>query len=167
MIVTPRTKEQSLDLQVDALRKAGCEKVYREVVSGAKAERPVLDALLRELRAGDVLVIWKLDRLGRSLRHLVELAGTLLAKRIGLKRLNDPIDMSLSNTYKGKSLTLKDTEDSRSLLGLSDSIRWPNGVGLRVFQPERPCSLGLKQAPLSESFGKAPRWYGLRFPLMR
>ncbi len=86
------TREQSFDLQIDALRKAGCEKVYQEVVSGANAERPVLDALLRDLRPGDVLVIWKLDRLGRSLRHLVDLAGTLLEQDVGLKSLNDPID---------------------------------------------------------------------------
>jgi DNA invertase Pin-like site-specific DNA recombinase len=86
------TREQSFDLQIDALRKVGCEKLYQEVVSGAKAERPVLDALLRELRPGDVLVIWKLDRLGRSLRHLVELAGNLLEREVGLRSLNDPID---------------------------------------------------------------------------
>ena len=86
------TREQSFDLQVDALRKAGCEKVLHEVVSGANAERPVLDALLADLRPGDVLVIWKLDRLGRSLRHLVELAGTLMERDVGLRSLNDPID---------------------------------------------------------------------------
>jgi DNA invertase Pin-like site-specific DNA recombinase len=86
------TREQSLDLQVDALRRAGCDKVYQEVVSGAKAERPVLDALLADLRPGDVLVFWKLDRLGRSLRHLVELANTLLEKGVGLKSLNDLVD---------------------------------------------------------------------------
>jgi DNA invertase Pin-like site-specific DNA recombinase len=86
------TREQSFNLQVDALRKAGCEKVLQEVVSGAKAERPVLDALLADLRPGDVLVIWKLDRLGRSLRHLVELAGTLMERNVGLRSLNDPID---------------------------------------------------------------------------
>jgi len=62
------------------------------VVSGANAERPVLDALLADLRPGDVLVIWKLDRLGRSLRHLVELAGTLMERDVGLRSLNDPID---------------------------------------------------------------------------
>ena len=90
------TKEQSFDLQIDALRSAGCKKIYREVVSGAKAERPVLNGLLQELRAGDVLVIWKLDRLGRSIRHLVELAGTLLEQDIGLKSLNDPIDTTTS-----------------------------------------------------------------------
>ena len=86
------TREQSFDLQIDALRKAGCEKVFQELAGGAKAERPVLKALLADLRPGDVLVIWKLDRLGRSLRHLVALAGTLLEQNVGLRSLNDPID---------------------------------------------------------------------------
>ena len=90
------TKDQSLDLQVDALRRVGCAKVYTEVVSGAKARRPVLEALLAELRPGDVLTSWKLDRLGRSLRHLVELAGALLEKEVGLKSLNDPLDTTTS-----------------------------------------------------------------------
>jgi DNA invertase Pin-like site-specific DNA recombinase len=90
------TKDQSLDLQVDALRRVGCAKVYTEVASGAKARRPVLEALLAELRPGDVLTIWKLDRLGRSLRHLVELAGALLEKEVGLKSLNDPLDTTTS-----------------------------------------------------------------------
>jgi DNA invertase Pin-like site-specific DNA recombinase len=90
------TKDQSLDLQVDALRRAGCAKVYEEVAGGARTHRPVLDALLAELRPGDVLVIWKLDRLGRSLRHLVDLAGVLLEQGVGLKSLNDPIDTTTS-----------------------------------------------------------------------
>ena len=86
------TKEQSFDLQLDALRKAGCKKIYQETVSGAKAARVQLDLMLDNLRAGDVLVIWKLDRLGRSLRHLVELIHGLMEKGVGLKSLNDPID---------------------------------------------------------------------------
>ena len=86
------TKDQSFDLQVDALQKAECEEVFREVASGAKTERPVLDDLLSRLRAGDVLVIWKLDRLGRSLKHLVTLATELMERKIGLISLNDPID---------------------------------------------------------------------------
>jgi DNA invertase Pin-like site-specific DNA recombinase len=76
-----------LDLQVDALRRAGCGKIYQEVVSGAKADRPVLDALLADLRQGDVLVIWKLDRLGRDLRHLVNTVHDLTARGVGLKVL--------------------------------------------------------------------------------
>ncbi len=86
------TKEQSFNLQVDALKKAGCECTYREVASGAKTARPVLDELLMRLRAGDVLVIWKLERLGVSLRHLVKLTNELRERNIGLISLNDPVD---------------------------------------------------------------------------
>lgn len=86
------TKDQSLDLQVDALKDAGCEQVFQEVASGANTARPALDDLLSRLRAGDVLVIWKLDRLGRSLKHLVMLTADLLERDIGLISLNDPID---------------------------------------------------------------------------
>ncbi len=64
------TKDQTVAMQVDALKKAGCSKVYTEVMSGARSDRPVLVKLLEDLRTGDVLVIWKLDRLGRSLQHL-------------------------------------------------------------------------------------------------
>lgn len=86
------TKDQNLALQVDALKKANCDRVYEEVVSGAKADRPVLNDVLANLRAGDVLVIWKLDRLGRSLKNLVHLANDLLERKVGLISLNDPID---------------------------------------------------------------------------
>ena len=86
------TKDQNLDLQIDALKNAGCGKVYQEVVSGAKTARPVLDDLLANLRRGDVLVVWKLDRLGRSLNHLVTLTNELIERRVGLISLNDPID---------------------------------------------------------------------------
>lgn len=86
------TADQSVDLQVDALRAVGCERVYEEIASGAKAERPVLTQVINQLRPTDVLVIWKLDRLGRSLRHLIELVNTLLEKNVGLVSLNDPID---------------------------------------------------------------------------
>ena len=69
---------------------------FQETVSGASAERPVLNSLLAQARAGDVLVIWKLDRLGRSLRHLVDLVGTLIAKGVDLQSLQDPIDTTHS-----------------------------------------------------------------------
>ena len=86
------TNEQSFDLQVDALQKSGCEKIYKEIASGAKSKRPVLDEIIEQLRPGDILVIWKLDRLGRSLIHLVELVGELMSKDVGLQSINDPID---------------------------------------------------------------------------
>ncbi len=90
------TKDQSLDLQIDALKKAGCEQIFHEVVSGAKTERIKLNRLLSQLRKGDILVIWKLDRLGRSLKHLVELVHELNEKGIGLQSINDPIDTTTS-----------------------------------------------------------------------
>jgi DNA invertase Pin-like site-specific DNA recombinase len=86
------TRDQNLDLQVDALKSAGSERIYQDVAGGAKTARPALDEMMGQLRAGDVLVIWKLDRMGRSLTHLVELVGDLLKRRIGLLSLNDPIN---------------------------------------------------------------------------
>jgi DNA invertase Pin-like site-specific DNA recombinase len=86
------TRDQNLDLQLDALKQAGCERIYQDVASGSKTARPALDDLLGQLRARDVLVIWKLDRMGRSLKHLVELVGNLIERKVGLLSLNDPID---------------------------------------------------------------------------
>jgi DNA invertase Pin-like site-specific DNA recombinase len=86
------TRDQNLDLQLDALKQAGCERIYQDVASGSTTARPALDDLLGQLRACDVLVIWKLDRMGRSLKHLVELVGNLIERKVGLLSLNDPID---------------------------------------------------------------------------
>lgn len=86
------TNDQNFDLQIDALTKHGCERFYKDTVSGAKAKRPGLDEMLKEARPKDVIVIWKLDRLGRSLKHLVDLVAELNERDIGLVSLNDPID---------------------------------------------------------------------------
>jgi len=71
------TRDQNLELQLDALTKAGCETILQEMVSGASASRPELERLLTQLRTGDTIYIYKLDRLGCSLRHLLTLAGNL------------------------------------------------------------------------------------------
>ncbi|MEM8829752.1 MAG: recombinase family protein [Cyanobacteria bacterium P01_G01_bin.19] len=86
------TNDQNLDLQLDALRSHGCDKFFTDTVSGAKAKRPGLDEMLKEARPKDVIIIWKLDRLGRSLKHLVDLVAELNERNIGLRSLNDPID---------------------------------------------------------------------------
>jgi DNA invertase Pin-like site-specific DNA recombinase len=88
------TKEQSLSMQVDALKKAGCDQIHEEIASGAKTSRPVLEEIMRNLREGDTLIIWKLDRLGRNLAHLIHLTTKLIEKKVGLISLNDPIDTS-------------------------------------------------------------------------
>jgi DNA invertase Pin-like site-specific DNA recombinase len=86
------TGEQTLDLQLDALHKAGCGKVYQETASGATAERPVLAEVLGYLRPGDTLVVWRLDRLGRSLQHLIAVVAGLAERGIGFKSLTEQID---------------------------------------------------------------------------
>lgn len=86
------TQDQKLSLQLDALKANGCEKIYQEKASGAKTDRPELAKLLEHLREGDTLVIWKLDRLGRSLAHLIELVTTLESRGVSLISLNDPVD---------------------------------------------------------------------------
>lgn len=91
------TKDQNPDLQVDALKAKGCEKIFVEHASGAKAKRVELERLLDQVRAGDIIVIWKLDRLGRSLKHLITLVGDLMEKGVGLKSLNDPVDTTTAH----------------------------------------------------------------------
>ena len=86
------TGEQTLDLQLDALAKAGCGKIYQETASGAKADRPVLDEVLSYLRVGDTLVVWRLDRLGRSLEHLIDGVATLAERGIGFRSITEQID---------------------------------------------------------------------------
>ncbi|MGB0985197.1 MAG: recombinase family protein [Saprospiraceae bacterium] len=86
------TKEQSLDLQQDALQKEGCEKIYSEQISGAKSERPKLKEMILQLRQGDIIIVWKLDRLGRSLRDLIQLVSNFQDLGIGFKSLQDNID---------------------------------------------------------------------------
>lgn len=89
------TLDQNPDLQLEKLREAGCEKVIVEKASGARIDRPELTRLLRDvLRKGDTLVIWKLDRLARSLKQLIQTAEDLKARGIGFVSLTDAIDTS-------------------------------------------------------------------------
>ena len=86
------TEDQKLHLQHDALSTAGCDKTFDEKVSGAGARLPGRDELLEYARPGDVVVVWKLDRLGRSLRDLIEIVTTLKERGVGLRSLGESID---------------------------------------------------------------------------
>jgi len=86
------TRDQKPHLQLDALQEAGCERVFEETASGAKRDRPELKAVLDFMRAGDNLVVWKLDRLARSTRQLLETVEALELRGIGLKILTQNID---------------------------------------------------------------------------
>ena len=93
------TDDQTLDLQRDALERAKCRKIYEEHASGKNTARPELDGCLKALRKGDTLVVWRLDRLGRSLRDLIKLTQDLQGRGIGLESLTEKID-TFSTTGK-------------------------------------------------------------------
>ncbi len=86
------TQDQSLEPQVQALKAAGCERIFTDTASGGRMDRTGLKDALSHLRAGDVLVVWKLDRLGRTTRGMLEFAGDLEARKVGLKSMTDHID---------------------------------------------------------------------------
>jgi len=90
------THDQTLALQQDALEKVGCEKIFTDRVSGTKAQRIGLTEGLSHLREGDTLVVWRLDRLGRSLRHLIDTITELNARGVGFKSLTENIDTTTS-----------------------------------------------------------------------
>ena len=90
------TEEQNLDSQRDNLKAAGCEKIFTDHISGTKARRPGLEEALSHLRAGDTLVVWRLDRLGRSLRHLIDTVTDLQERGVEFKSLTEAIDTTTS-----------------------------------------------------------------------
>ena len=86
------TADQNLDLQLDALRAAGCEKIYEDHVSGTMTSRPGLKQAMAALRAGDTLTVWRLDRLGRSLAHLISVVEELRQRQIGFRTIGESLD---------------------------------------------------------------------------
>jgi DNA invertase Pin-like site-specific DNA recombinase len=88
------TVDQNLDLQVSALKDVGCEKIYQDQISGTKTNRPGLDMALEVLRKNDTLVVWKLDRLGRTVKGLIDLVNQLHQKEIHFKSITDNVDTS-------------------------------------------------------------------------
>lgn len=91
------TQEQNLDLQLDELKKVGCSKIFTDKVSGVKEERMGLSKALDYMREGDTLVVWKLDRLGRSLKQLIEIVNKLNKSEIGFISLKENIDTTTSS----------------------------------------------------------------------
>ena len=86
------TEDQTLDLQEDALTKAGCGQIFSDIASGAKTDRPGLAKAIAFARPGDTLVVWRLDRLGRSLQHLIDTVRTLETNQVSFKSLTESMD---------------------------------------------------------------------------
>ena len=91
------TRQQDLALQLDALQQASCARIFRNVGSGTIRKRPQLEVCLDYLRAGDSLVVWRLDRLGRSLRHLVDIIAQLEQRHVAFRSLRESIDTTTAN----------------------------------------------------------------------
>lgn len=138
------TTDQTLDPQTDQLNKEGCEKIFSDIASGAKQERKALTDLLSYARKGDVVVVVKLDRLGRSLKHLIEIVGDLETRGIGLKSLSEGIDTTTSGGRLVFHIFGAIAEFERSLIiertqaGLSAArARGRNGGRPKVLSPEK------------------------------
>jgi DNA invertase Pin-like site-specific DNA recombinase len=149
------TADQRLDLQKDALLAAGCERIFTDTASGAKAQRPGLVEALQYCRPTDTLVVWKLDRLGRSLPHLVETVRDLMAKGIGFKSLQENIDTTTSagklifHIFASLAEFERDIIRERTNAGLT-AARARGRMGGRpkgVDEKKRKAALSLKKDP--------------------
>lgn len=110
------TDKQTLDLQLDALKAAGCEKIFQDIVSGAKSNKPELEKALEQLRSGDVLVVWRFDRLGRVTRDLLAFVQDLRDREIGLASLTQNIDTTRPDGYMVFTIFAAIAENERNLL---------------------------------------------------
>jgi DNA invertase Pin-like site-specific DNA recombinase len=144
------THEQTLDLQQDALKKAGCEKVFSDTVTGAQLERNGLKEALQFMRAGDILVVWKLDRLGRSLRHLIDTVRQLEDEGKEFQSITERIDTTtpggklIFHIFGALAEFERDLIRERTLAGLA-SARTRGKVG------GRPRRLSMKQIDILRS----------------
>lgn len=108
--------DQSLDLQLDALTAVGCEKIFTDTASGARQDRPGLTQALEFVRPGDVICVWRLDRLGRSLPHLIQLMMMLESRSVGFRSLTEAIDTTTVGGRLAYNLFASLSEFERSVL---------------------------------------------------
>jgi DNA invertase Pin-like site-specific DNA recombinase len=147
------TTDQTLDPQKDALEKAGCSRIFTDTASGAKAERAGLDEALNYVRAGDTLVVWRLDRLGRSLKHLIETITALESRGIGFKSITEAIDTTTSggklifHIFGALAEFERDIIRERTQSGLT-------AARARGRKGGRPKSLTTKKAQMAEALYK-------------
>jgi len=147
------TQDQNLDLQNDALKGAGCEKIYTDKMSGAKTDRPGLEKILGFIRKGDTLVVWKLDRLGRSLKHLIQVMNMLDERGVYFKSVQESLDTAtpggklIFHVFGALAEFERDIIRERTLAGLA-AARIRGRVG------GRPGKLSEKQVKMAKNLMK-------------
>jgi DNA invertase Pin-like site-specific DNA recombinase len=143
------TQDQNLDLQIDALKQYGVDQIFQKKMTGTKRERPQLDEMLKYLRKGDMVVVWKLDRIGRSTKHLVDLINEFGEKGINFVSLKDGIDTSTATgklvftIFAGLAEFERDMIIERTKAGL-ESARARGRNGGRPRKDEDKVKLALK-----------------------
>jgi len=149
------TADQNLDLQNDALDSAGCDKIYTDKMSGAKTVRPGLDQILGILRKGDTLVVWKLDRLGRSLTHLIQIMNILDERGIYFRSVQESLDTStpggklIFHVFGALAEFERDIIKERTLAGLA-------AARARGRKGGRPRKLSKKQVEMAKKLMEDP-----------
>ena len=150
------TGDQNADLQKDALQQAGCERIFTDVASGVRSDRAGLAEALGYLRIGDTLVVWKLDRLGRSLKHLIETVQSLESRKLGLRSLREQIDTTTSggklifHMFGALAEFERDLIRERTLAGLSAARARGRTGG-------RPRVLDARQAAMATTLVRDPQ----------
>jgi DNA invertase Pin-like site-specific DNA recombinase len=146
------TNGQDLDLQVRELKVAGCKQVFTDRVSGSKSERPGLDACLKTLKKGDTLLVWRLDRLGRSMQHLVNVVADLKGKGVGFKSIRDgAIDTTTAsgelvfNIFAALAQFERELIRERTMAGLSAARARGKLGGRKPVLPDAPRVLSAKK----------------------
>jgi len=149
------TQDQNLDLQNDALKAAGCENIYTDKMSGTKKNRPGLEEILGFIRKGDTLVVWRLDRLGRSLKHLIQVLNILDERGVYFKSIQESLDTStpggklIFHVFGALAEFERDIIKERTLAGLAAArARGRNGG--------RPRKLSKKQVEMAKKLINDP-----------
>lgn len=143
------TNDQNLDLQLDELKKHGCESIFKEKATGATADRPELNELLKRLRQGDKVIVYKLDRISRSTKHLIELSETFEEMGVDLVSIQDGIDTSTSigrfffRTIASIAELERDIISERTKAGL-ESARARGRLGGRPKKSKKKIELAIK-----------------------
>src|SRR5436309_5328786 len=163
------TQDQTLNLQKDALEKIGCSKIFTDTASGAQTERKGLEEALTYVRAGDSLVVWKLDRLGRSLKHLIETITKLNNRKIGFQSITEHIDTTTSggklvfHIFGALAEFERDIIKDRTKAGLSAArARGRLGGRPKAKMLDTPKKVALAQSLYENSIGK----YLSSFPIL-